>query len=93
MVHSLWLSTKYIAHFDSSSSSWQCLVDRACLWGYQVDTARGGAGRLVEHASRLSFYIQLDSGRSLAHEIRDYSRPPTLLLSIVRTWRQYSLRM
>ena len=28
MVHILWRYTKYIAHFDSSS--WHCLVDRAC---------------------------------------------------------------
>ena len=43
-----------------------------------MDTARGGAGRMVEHANRQSCCIQLDSGRSLHQIIRDFSRPPTL---------------
>ena len=37
-----------------------------------MDTARGGAGRLVEHAARQSFCLQLDRGRSLNQIIRDF---------------------
>ena len=37
-----------------------------------MDTARDGAGRLVEHANRQSCCLQLDSGRSLDQIIRDF---------------------
>ena len=46
-----------------------------------MDTARGGAGRLVEHANTHSCCIQLDSGRSLDQIIRDYSRSPAPFLT------------
>ena len=54
-----------------------------------MDTARDGAGRLVEHANRQSCCLQLDSGRSLDQIIVDFSRPPTLFLSMVRERRYY----
>ena len=54
-----------------------------------MDTARDGAGRLLEHANRQSCCLQLDSGRSLDQIIRDFSRPLTLFLSMVRGWRHY----
>ena len=54
-----------------------------------MDTARDGAGRLVEHATRQSCCLQLDSGRSLGQIILDFSRPPTLFLSMVRGRRYY----
>ena len=37
-----------------------------------MDTARDGAGRLVEHANRQSCCLQLDSSRSLDQIIRDF---------------------
>ena len=37
-----------------------------------MDTARNGAGRLVEHANRQSCCLQLDIGRSLDQKIRDF---------------------
>ena len=37
-----------------------------------MDTARDGAGRLLEHANRQSCCSQLDSGRSLDQIIRDF---------------------
>ena len=37
-----------------------------------MDTAQGGAGRLVEHANRQSCCLQLDSGRLLDQIIRDF---------------------
>ena len=49
-----------------------------------MDTARDGAGTLVQHANRQSYCLQLDSGRPLDPIIRDFSRPPTLFLSMVR---------
>ena len=49
-----------------------------------MDTARDGAGRLVEQANRQSRCVQLDSGRSLDQIICDFSCPPTLFLSMVR---------
>ena len=54
-----------------------------------MDTVRDGAGRLVEHANRQSCCLQLDSGRSLDQTIRDFSRPPTLFLSMERGRRYY----
>ena len=54
-----------------------------------MDTARNGAGRLLEHANRQSCCLQLDSGRSMDQIIRDFSRPPTLFLSMVRERRYY----
>ena len=42
------------------------------LWGYQVDTVRDGAGRLVERANRQSFCFQLNSGRALDQIVRDF---------------------
>ena len=55
-----------------------------------MDTARGnGAGRLVEHANRQSCCLQLDRGRSLDQIIRYFSRPPTLVLSMVTGRRYY----
>ena len=37
-----------------------------------MDTAREGAGRLVQHANRQSCCLQLDSGRSLDQKIRAF---------------------
>ena len=54
-----------------------------------MDTARDGAGRLVEHANRQSCCLKLDSGRSLDQIIRDFSRSPALFLSKVRGRRYY----
>ena len=50
-----------------------------------MDTARIGTRR-EERESRC---LQLDSGRSLDQIIRDFSRPPTLFLSVVRGRRYY----
>ena len=54
-----------------------------------MDTTRDGAGKLVEHASRQSCCLQLDSGRSLDQIICDFSRPPTPFQSMVRGRRYY----
>ena len=69
MVHILWLSTKYVAHFDSSS--WRCVVDRDC-----------GDTKWIPHGAVLADWkntrtdksccLQLDSGRSLNQIIRDF---------------------
>ena len=40
---------------------------------YQVDTARNGAGILVEHANRQGCCLQLDSGRSLDPVFREFA--------------------
>ena len=37
-----------------------------------MDTARDGAGRLVEHANRQTCCSQLDGGRSMDQIIRDF---------------------
>ena len=55
-----------------------------------MDTARDGAGRLVEHANRQSCYLLLHTGRSLEDQtIRDFSRPPTHFIWMVRGRRYY----
>ena len=54
-----------------------------------MDSARDVTGRLVEHVKRQSGCLQLDSGRSLDPIIRDFSRPPTLYLSMMRGRRYY----
>ena len=54
-----------------------------------MDTARDGAGRLVEHANSRSCCLQLDNGRSLDQIIRDFSRPSTLFFLVVRGRRYY----
>ena len=45
---------EYVRSLCFDSSSWRCLVDRASVWKYQVDTARDSAGTLVQHANRQS---------------------------------------
>ena len=75
MVRSFFWQSTYVAYFDSSS--WRCLVDRACGDIKWIDTPRDGAGRLVEHANRQGCYrqgccLQLDSGRSLDPIIHDF---------------------
>ena len=48
----------------------RALFGWSCLWGYQVDTARDGAGRLVEHGTIQSYCLQTNRGRSLDQKIR-----------------------
>ena len=73
MVHSFFWWSTYVASFDSALTAQQlALFGWSRLWRYQVNTARDGAGRLVDHANRQSYCLQLDSGRSLDQIIRDF---------------------
>ena len=58
-----------MAYFDSSS--WYCLVDRAC-----GDTARDSAGRLLEHAEQTELLFTTGQ-RSLAGPDNSSFLPPT----------------
>ena len=64
---------------------WSRLLD------YLLDTAHNGVGRLVEHANRqvpwLAPGLQSIAGSGI---IGEFSRPPTLFLSMVRGWRKNS---
>ena len=68
-----------MAYFDSSS--WYCLVDRAC-----GDTARDSAGRLLEHAEQTELLFTTGQ-RSLAgpDNSRNMARPWRLASKIALT--------
>lgn len=54
------------------------------LYECRVYSVPNAAGRLVEYATRQGSGLQLDSGRSLDHVFRDYSRPFTVSVSMMR---------
>ena len=53
----------------------QCLVDRVITeWQHQVDTAREGAGRLVEHAKTALLLLLVSGPQLLGQVVRGFFR-------------------